>query len=178
MSGLPSAESPSGSFFLAVVPSLPLLNFITVAENSLQLEDLPKTCSANALFHSIIFIKPSPYLLPPLPHCKGPLVVNHISHWHVCLTVGTLMDCFPALNLQKGPNLIEFPLIAWYVVAFRMVKTINSIAEKKRSTQFLRLDRMLTENTPFLKQQSCSVLFYGGLLLTGQCFRHLLPSDE
>lgn len=121
--------------FLAVVPSLPLplLNFITVAQNSLELEDLPKTCSANALFHSIIFIKPGPYLLPLPPPQKSKLlhcgyVVNHISHWHVCLTVGKLMDCFPALNLQKGPGLIEFALIAWYVVAFRMVKTINIIA--------------------------------------------------
>lgn len=81
------------------------------------------------------------------------------------------MDCFPALNLQKGPNLIEFSLIASYVVAFRMVKTINSIAEKKRSTPFFRLDRMLTENAPFLKQQSCSFSFYGGLLLGWTAFQ-------
>lgn len=32
-----------------------------------------------------------------------------------------------------------------------MVQAINSIAEKKRSIQFFRLDSMLTENAPFFK---------------------------
>lgn len=87
------------------------------------------------------------------------------------------MDCFPALNLQKGPDLIEFSLIASYVVAFRMVKTINSIAEKKRATQFFRLERMLAENAPFFKNNSLARSHFMDCW-TRQRFRNLLPSDE
>lgn len=78
------------------------------------------------------------------------------------------MDCFPALNLQ--PNGIFLDCLICTVAAFRMVKTINSIAEKKRSTRFFRLDRMLTEIAPFLKHQSSSVSFYGGSLLDWTAF--------
>lgn len=97
-----------------------------------------------------------------LLHCG--YVLNHISCWHVCLTVGTLMDCIPALNLPKCPDLIEFSMIARYVVAFRMVKPINSPAEKTRSTQFCRLDMMLTEYVPLFFFQTTISLHFISLL--------------
>lgn len=106
---------------------------------------------------------PSSLLNPAHISCPPPTVKVQAAALWLCGKSYFSLTClsysrdtnglFPCTEFAKGPrpNRIFLDCFICTVVAFRMVETINSIAEKKRATQFFRLDRMLTENAPLFK---------------------------